>query len=58
MFDTMMLAIGVASFAAFLAYVTLCERMWAMGFDYILGAAVSLVILVYLVYALVRPEKF
>jgi K+-transporting ATPase KdpF subunit len=29
-----------------------------MLFDYILGAIVSLVILVYLVYALVRPEKF
>ena len=29
-----------------------------MPFDYILGGAVSLVILVYLVYALARPEKF
>ena len=29
-----------------------------MPFDYVLGAAVSLVILVYLVYALARPEKF
>jgi K+-transporting ATPase KdpF subunit len=29
-----------------------------MLFDYALGAIVSLVILVYLVYALVRPEKF
>jgi K+-transporting ATPase KdpF subunit len=29
-----------------------------MLFDYVLGAIVSLVILVYLVYALVRPEKF
>jgi K+-transporting ATPase KdpF subunit len=29
-----------------------------MLFDYMLGAIVSLVILVYLVYALVRPEKF
>jgi K+-transporting ATPase KdpF subunit len=29
-----------------------------MPFDYVLGAAVSLVILCYLVYALARPEKF
>jgi K+-transporting ATPase KdpF subunit len=29
-----------------------------MLFDYLLGGVVSLVILVYLVYALVRPEKF
>jgi K+-transporting ATPase KdpF subunit len=29
-----------------------------MMFDFILGGAVSVVILVYLVYALARPEKF
>jgi K+-transporting ATPase KdpF subunit len=29
-----------------------------MLFDYILGGAFSIGILVYLVYALVRPEKF
>jgi K+-transporting ATPase KdpF subunit len=29
-----------------------------MMFDFVLGGAVSLVILVYLVYALARPEKF
>lgn len=29
-----------------------------MAFDYALGAAVSVFIFVYLVYALVRPEKF
>jgi K+-transporting ATPase KdpF subunit len=29
-----------------------------MLFDYLLGGAVSLVVLVYLVYALIRPEKF
>jgi K+-transporting ATPase KdpF subunit len=29
-----------------------------MLFDYLLGGLVSLGILVYLVYALVRPEKF
>jgi K+-transporting ATPase KdpF subunit len=29
-----------------------------MTFDYVLGAAVTLGLLVYLVYALIRPEKF
>jgi K+-transporting ATPase KdpF subunit len=29
-----------------------------MLFDYVLGGAVSLAILAYLVYALMRPEKF
>ena len=29
-----------------------------MTFDYVLGAIVTAVILAYLVYALVRPEKF
>jgi K+-transporting ATPase KdpF subunit len=29
-----------------------------MTFDYILGGVVSLLILVYLIVALVRPEKF
>ena len=29
-----------------------------MTFDYILGAAVTLGLLVYLVYALIRPERF
>ena len=29
-----------------------------MSFDYLLGAAVTLVIVVYLLLALIRPEKF
>ncbi|MGB8278468.1 MAG: K(+)-transporting ATPase subunit F [Methylovirgula sp.] len=29
-----------------------------MIFDYALGAAVTLALLVYLVYALIRPERF
>jgi K+-transporting ATPase KdpF subunit len=29
-----------------------------MGLDYVLGAAVAAMILAYLVYALVRPERF
>ena len=29
-----------------------------MGIDYILGAIVTLGLLVYLVYALIRPERF
>jgi K+-transporting ATPase KdpF subunit len=35
---------------------TECEA--AMLIDYILGAIVTVVITVYLVYALVRPERF
>ena len=29
-----------------------------MSLDYLLGAIVTLIILVYLVYALIRPERF
>jgi K+-transporting ATPase KdpF subunit len=29
-----------------------------MAFDYTLGAVVTLILLVYLVYALIRPERF
>jgi K+-transporting ATPase KdpF subunit len=29
-----------------------------MFFDYVLGGAVALLILIYLAYALVRPERF
>jgi K+-transporting ATPase KdpF subunit len=29
-----------------------------MGFDYIIGAAGALLVLIYLVIALLRPEKF
>jgi K+-transporting ATPase KdpF subunit len=29
-----------------------------MGFDYGLGAVVTLALLIYLVYALIRPEQF
>ena len=29
-----------------------------MAFDYILGGAVAVIVLGYLVYALVRPERF
>jgi K+-transporting ATPase KdpF subunit len=33
-----------------------CEAI--MLFDYILGSLVTLVIMAYLVYALIRPERF
>ena len=36
---------------------TVC-RSAIMSIDYVLGAAVTLFILGYLVYALIRPEKF
>jgi K+-transporting ATPase KdpF subunit len=35
---------------------TVCEG--AMTIDYILGAIVTVGLLVYLVYALIRPERF
>lgn len=35
----------------------ICEER-PMIVDYILGGAVTIVIMVYLVYALIRPEKF
>jgi K+-transporting ATPase KdpF subunit len=40
-----------------LARVTLCEAL-SMLFENILGAIVTIVILVYLVIALIRPERF
>jgi K+-transporting ATPase KdpF subunit len=36
---------------------TICEAN-TMSIDYVLGAIVSVGLLVYLVYALIRPEKF
>lgn len=38
------------------AFANACER--AMTLDYILGGLVTLFVLAYLVYALVRPERF
>ena len=35
-----------------------CDRSEAMIFDYSLAAAVSFGLLVYLTYALLRPERF
>jgi K+-transporting ATPase KdpF subunit len=36
---------------------TICEAV-AMSLDYILGSVVTIGLLVYLIYALIRPEKF
>jgi K+-transporting ATPase KdpF subunit len=36
---------------------TVCEAC-AMTIDYVLGSIVTIGLLVYLVYALIRPEKF
>jgi len=38
-------------------YVT-AFRSQAMTFDYVLGAVVTIFVLGYLVYALIRPERF
>jgi K+-transporting ATPase KdpF subunit len=37
--------------------VTICEAT-VMTIDYVLGAIVAIGLFVYLVYALIRPEKF
>ena len=37
---------------------TICEGGQAMILDYVLGAIVTAGLLVYLVYALIRPERF
>ena len=34
------------------------REMWTMSAEYLIGCVLSLLIAVYLVYALVRPERF
>lgn len=40
------------------ACATGCERRPAMIFDYVLSGAVTVLLALYLTYALVRPERF
>ena len=60
MLDVILIAVGCGSFAAAIAYAYACDgcEESAMLIDYILGGAVTLGLLVYLVYALLRPERF
>jgi K+-transporting ATPase KdpF subunit len=57
--------LSIWSWAARFLRVRFCTRSLAticegalMIFDYVLGGAVTLGLLVYLVYALIRPERF
>jgi len=61
MWDFMMLALTAIFFAAGIGYAYACERLSrsrAMTFDYSLAGLVSLGLLFYLTYALLRPERF
>ena len=61
MLDIVMLALGAGFFLAGIGYAYACERLvrrGAMIFDYSLAGLVSLGLLFYLTYALLRPERF
>ena len=61
MLDVVMLALGIGLFAVGIGYAYACERLWGktlMIFDYSLAAIVSAGLLLYLTYALLRPERF
>ena len=50
-------SVDLPSASALSAFATGCEGA-AMTLDYILGGAVTIGLLAYLVFALLRPEKF
>ena len=57
MLDIAMILLGYARRdLLMIAYVALCERITDAMLDLVLGGAVSLLLLIYLVWALVRPE--
>ena len=59
MSDFLYVLAGLAFFALAILYVTATERCEAaMTLDLWLGAAITLAILIYLTYALLRPEDF
>ena len=59
MLDILMPGIGCGFFAVALAYVYFCEKCEAaMLVDYVVAGGVTQIILAYLVYALLRPERF
>ncbi len=61
MMDVVMLAIGFVFFALSIGYVYACDtalRRTAMTFDYSLAALVTAGLLIYLTYALLKPEQF
>ena len=61
MLDVILLAIGLGFFALSVGYAYRLRpalRRTAMIFDYSLAALVTVGLLVYLTYALLRPERF
>ena len=61
MLDLILLAVGLGFFALSIAYAFGCRaplRRVPMLLEYILGGVVTAALLVYLTYALLRPEKF
>jgi K+-transporting ATPase KdpF subunit len=60
MMDVAVLAVGVVFFALSIAYVYACDvcEADAMIFDYTLAGLVTAGLLVYLTYALLKPEQF
>ena len=61
MLDIVMLALVLGFFVAGNGYAYDCERLKrsrAMTFDYSLAGLVALGLLLYLTYALLRPERF
>ena len=61
MLDILMLALAFGFFVAGIGYAYACERLErskTMILDYSLAGLVSLGLLFYLTYALLRPERF
>jgi K+-transporting ATPase KdpF subunit len=61
MMDFVMLGIGLVLFVVSVGYVYACDQLEggaAMLFDYSLAGIVTAALLVYLTYALLRPERF
>jgi K+-transporting ATPase KdpF subunit len=56
MLDALYVTIAVAFFAVSWAYVRGCKREGQM--DYAIAGVISAALAVYLIYALLRPEKF
>lgn len=58
MLDILMLALAAGFFLLMRAYVAFGERIRAMTLDLVLGGLVSAFLLTYLLYALIRPDRF
>jgi len=61
MADLIFILVTVAFFAIAAAYVRGCDRLWGgpdVALDYVVGGVIAVLIGAYLVYALLRPERF